>query len=266
MVNVARQNPTLWYVVVVKNLFERHQRNRAEDITIGLAGLLFMSASACVCGAAQANGYTPILHPTIFWHDNQWETYENGQWVPYRGSANNETAAETEPEPLVMEPPPGSDVMDTNVYGPSYGWGFIGAPAFYPRHHHSGRAHLRPEHRRPVNGIGQPNVGLGRTTIGIDKPNVGIGQTTIAIGRPNGGIGQTTIGIGQPNTGIGRPNAGMGRTTIGIGQPNVGIGQPNVGIGQPNASVGQPNAGMGRPTIGIGQPMSGQHFDQSRGR
>src|SRR5262249_31663973 len=147
---------------------------------------------------AEASGYTPILQPSIFWHNNQWETYENGQWVPYRGSANN-NPAETEPEQTVIpDEPQTPDMDDTNIYVPAYGWGFIGAPAFNRFHHRHVRTHVRPEHRRPETSIGQPNAGIG-------KPNVGIGRPTIGIGRPNGGIGQPTIGIGKPNAGLGQP-------------------------------------------------------------
>jgi len=212
----------------------KKENNPGANLTLILSAALIMS-SASVCRGAQANGYTPILQPSIFWHDNQWETYENGQWVPYRGSANNNPV---EPEPEVIpEEPQTPDMVDTNIYVPPYGWGFIGAPAFNHTHRRFVRPHVPTQHRRPQTGIGQPNVGIGRPTIGIGKPNAGIGQPTIGIGKPNGGIG-------QPNAGIGRPNAGIGQPTIGIGQPNVGVGQPN--------------AGVGRPTIGIGQPMSGQ--------
>lgn len=220
----------------------------------GIMCLILVFAFVCAVRAAEGNGYTPILYPSIFWHDNQWETYENGQWVPYRGSANNNAVVEAEPaEPSPVEEPQPTDLVDTNIYVPSYGWGFIGAPAIYPphRYHHHLRTHPRAEHRRPVNGVGQSKMGLGKTTIGIGKPNVGIGRPMIGLGKPNVGIGQTTIGIGQPNVGVGRPNAGMG-------QPTIGIGQPNAGISRPNATIGQPNVGIGRTTIGIGQPMGSQ--------
>lgn len=259
------------YVVAVKKASElRIGKGRgALRLGMGFVVVLFSSIAFVCCGAA--NGYTPILYPTIFWHDNQWETYENGQWVPYRGSANNNSAFESEPAELTApdEPQP-PEMVDTNVYAPTYGWGFIGAPALYRSHHHRAvRGHV--EHRRPVNGLGRSNVGIGQTTIGIGRPNagigranVGMGQTTIGIGRGNAGMGQPTIGVRRPNVGIGQPNAGIGRTAIGIGQPNVGIGQPSTGIGQPNATVGQPTVGIGTTTIGIGQPMSGQ--SQTRGR
>jgi hypothetical protein len=214
----------------------KKQNNPGANLTLILSAALIF-ASAFVCRGAQASGYAPILQPSIFWHDNQWETYENGEWVPYRGSANN-SPVEPEPEPEVIpEEPQTPDMVDTNIYVPPYGWGFIGAPAFNHTHRRFVRPHVRTQHRRPQTGIGQPNVGIGRPTIGIGKPNAGIGQPNIGIGKPNAGIGQPTIGIGQPNAGIGRPNAGIGQPTIGIGQPN---------------------AGVGRPTIGIGQPMSGQ--------
>jgi hypothetical protein len=242
----------------------KRQHNPGANLTLILS-TAFIIASAFACRGAQASGYTPILQPSIFWHNNQWETYENGEWVPYRGSANN-NPVEPEPEPeVIAEEPQTPDMVDTNIYVPPYGWGFIGAPVFNHPHRRHVRPHVRMEHRRPQTGIGrpnagigQPNVGIGRPTIGIGKPNVGMGQPTIGIGKPNAGIGQPTIGIGQPNGGIGRPNAGVGQATIGIGQPNAGVGQQTIGVGQPNVGVGQPNAGVGRPTIGIGQPMSGQ--------
>src|SRR5690349_5689284 len=85
----------------------------------------FIIGVAFVCCGAQTSGYAPILQPSIFWHNNQWETYENGQWVPYRGSANN-NAVEGEPESEVMpEEPQTPDMVDTNIYVPAYGWGFI---------------------------------------------------------------------------------------------------------------------------------------------
>lgn len=238
---------------------ELKKQNPGPTLTLILTAALFIGLSF-TCRAAEAGGYTPILQPSIFWHNNQWETYENGQWVPYRDPAYNKTVVEAEPEETVMpqEPPP-PDMVDTNIYYPTYGWGFIGAPALYPpRHFHHTKRQVRAEHRRPETsigrpnvGIGQPNGGIGQPTIGIGRPNTGIGQPTTGIGRPNTGIGQPTIGIGQPNAGIGQPNAGIGRPTIGIGQPNTGVGQPNVGVGQPNASVG-------RTSVGIGQPITGQ--------
>jgi hypothetical protein len=241
------------------------KQNPGANLTLILSAALFIAFSF-TCRAAEASGYTPILQPSIFWHNNQWETYENGQWVPYRGSANN-TVVEPEPEQAVItEEPPPPDMVDTNNYVPAYGWGFIGAPALYPQHRflHTKR-HVRIDHRKPATSIGQPNAGIGKQTIGIGRPNAGPGQPTIGIGKPNAGMGQPTIGIGQPNAGVGQPTIGIGRPNTGIGQPNagigqttIGIGQPNTGVGQPNVGVGQPNAGVGRTTIGIGQPISGQ--------
>ena len=262
--NRARQRAELCYLVFVKpSEWKEWKEWIGERGYWAIVFSCMFIASAFLCGAAEENGYQPILHPSVFWHNNQWETYENGQWVPYRGSTHHEEAVEPEPEPVLQEPLPGPDMVDTNIYVPSYGWGFIGAPAVYaPYYYHHARGKARLEHQRRhkvVNGVQEPNAGLGQTTIGIGKPNVGIGQTTIGIGRPNAGIGQTTIGIGQPNMGIGRQNPGMGRTTIGVGQPNANVGQPTI-------SVGQPNAGIGRTSVGVGQPISGQQPQQSRGR
>jgi hypothetical protein len=262
----------MWYVVCMKPSGLKKQKNPGAYLTLVLSAVLIIG-SAFVCLGGEANGYTPILYPSIFWHNNQWETYENGQWVPYRDPANNNNAIEAEPEePVIPEAPQTPDMVDTNIYYPTYGWGFIGAPVFNRPHRHHARTRVRPEHRRPETaigrqnaGLGQPNAGIGQTAIGIGRPNTAIGRPTVGIGKPNAGIGQPTVGIGQPNVGVGQPNAGIGRTTIGIGQPNTGIGhpntsvgQPNAGVGQPSATVGQPNVGIGSTTIGIGQPMTGQ--------
>ena len=220
----------MWYYLSVKR--ESEWRGKWSWVGRGIVVGIALLAAAFVPGAKAANSYAPILQPTIFWHDNQWETYENGQWVPYHDPANYNTAMEPEPAEVVLpEEPQPPETVDSSGFVPSYGWGFIGAPAFYRPHHHR-LAHTRPEHRRPTNVAGRHNAGTGRTTIGMGRPNVGIGQTTIGIGQANAGIGhrnagigQTTIGIGQPNVGIGQNNAGIGQTTIGIGQPNVGIGQ-----------------------------------------
>jgi hypothetical protein len=246
----------LWYILAVKIPELKRRIGLEANLAIILAAVLFCGLSFA-SGAAEPTGYTPILYPSIFWHNNQWETYENGQWVPYHGSVNNNSEPEPD-ETIIPEQPQTPYMVDTNIYYPTYGWGFIGAPAFNRLHRHQARTRVRPDHRRPEArvgqqnaGLGQRNAGIGQTTIGIGRPNVSIGKPTVGIGKPNAGIGETTIGIGQPNVGIGQPNAGIGRTTIGIGQPNASVGQPNV-------TVGQPNAGIGSTTISIGQPMTGQ--------
>lgn len=248
---------------------ESELRRKWSWLGKGIVAGIALLAAAFVPGARAASSYTPILHPTVFWHNNQWETYENGEWVPYHDSAINNTVEEPEPaEVAIPEEPQAPEVVETTGFVPGYGWGFIGAPAFYRPHHHR-LAHTRTEHRRPVGaisrrnagpgqttiGIGKPNAGIGRTTIGIGRPNAGMGRPTIGIGQPNAGMGQTTIGIGQPNASVGRQNVGTGRTTIGVGQPNTSVGQPTIGIGQNNAGVGQPTVGIGQPTSGIGQQM-----------
>src|SRR6267142_994785 len=240
------------------------QRYPGANLTLILSALVFIGF-AFVSRAGEANGYAPILYPSIFWHNNQWETYENGQWVPYRDPANNNSVEAEPEETIIPEQPQTPDMVDTNVYYPTYGWGFIGAPAFNRPHRRHIRTHVRTGHQRPETsigqanaGIGRPNAGIGQTAIGIGRPNTAIGMPTVGIGKPNAGIGQPTIGVGQPNVGVGQPNTGIGRTTIGIGQPNAGIGQPNVGIGQPNTSVGQPNVGIGQPNTSVGQPNVGQ--------
>src|SRR5678809_151128 len=79
---------------------ELKKQNPGANLTLIISAVLFIGISFA-SRAAEANGYTPILHPTIFWHNNQWETYENGQWVPYRDPANK-TVVEPEPEETVV--------------------------------------------------------------------------------------------------------------------------------------------------------------------
>src|SRR5678809_653627 len=112
---------------------ELKKQNPGANLTLIISAVLFIGISFA-SRAADANGYAPILHPTIFWHNNQWETYENGQWVPYRDPANK-TVVEPEPEEtVVLEEPPPPEMVDTNIYYPPYGWGFIGTPALYQLH------------------------------------------------------------------------------------------------------------------------------------
>src|SRR5882724_803615 len=98
---------------------ELKKQNPGANLTLIVLAALFIGFSFA-CRAAEANGYTPILQPSIFWHDNQWQTYENGQWVPYRDPAHKTTVVEAEPEEIVIpEEPPPPDMVDTNIYYPT---------------------------------------------------------------------------------------------------------------------------------------------------
>ena len=187
---------------------------------------LLVVASLHCCGDP-ALGEAPVVlgQPSIFWHNGQWQTYNDGVWTPYGKPVSDRLAQ-----------PPGK--QDAAHSGP--GIRDVGVAR---------RAALR----KSASLRRGPNSGIGKTTIGVGKANA-IGQSANGFGEPNLGIGRSTIGIGQPSAGIGRPN-GIGQTTIGIGKPNVGIGPSTIGIGQPNRGIGQPNA-IGQTTIGIGKPAS----------
>src|SRR5436190_8169611 len=105
----------------VVKLSELKRRNGLEaNLTIILAVVLFCGFSAA-SRAAEATAYAPILYPSIFWHNNQWETYENGQWVPYRGSVNNDSVEPEPEEAIIPEQPQTPDMVDTNMYYLAYG-------------------------------------------------------------------------------------------------------------------------------------------------
>jgi hypothetical protein len=237
-------------------------------------GLFFLSAAALVLAAstgfASDNAAAPIGQPTIFWHDNEWQTYENGVWRPY---------GRKPVEPLAGDQADSEEIPQAPVFPED-------APSFEPgadmfiirgghnrhsgaqdrRHRSNHNNHNHPFHSErprsalerfrnqesPAAGMGAPNVFIGQPNIGIGQPTIGIGQPTIGIGQPTIGIGQPTIGIGQPTIGIGQPTIGIGQPTIGIGQRN-GIGANSTVIGAPNTSIGQPNVVIGRTTIEMGR-------------
>jgi len=163
-----------------------------------------------------------IGQPGIFWHNGQWQTYNDGVWAPYGKPMSNR----------LTQPRSKEDAADS---GPG-----IGDPGI-----DSGAVVRESETRRRGS-----DAGIGTTTIGVGQPN-DIGQSTSGIGELNVGIGQSTIGLGQPNDGIGQTTIGIGQPTIGIGQPTIGIGQPAIGIGQPTIGIGQPNT-IDQTTLGIG--------------
>jgi hypothetical protein len=185
-----------------------------------LLWLLFSALILPLHAQGDTESYTRVGQPTIFWRFGEWQTLQDGKWVPYAASAKSavvDAEPAAAPEPAVVPEP---EATQTNVYVPGYGWGFGFAGAGH-RRHEQGRGHVKLERRKPDGGFDRPIGGLGRTTIGIGRPNVGIGQTTIGIGQPNVGIGQTTIGIG-------RQSSGIGQTTIGIGRP-MGFSSQHVG-------------------------------------
>ncbi|HSU54654.1 MAG TPA: hypothetical protein VLT36_11400 [Candidatus Dormibacteraeota bacterium] len=231
---------------------------------VSLASLLLLLVMFTVATAAEVRTDATtagIGQPTIFWRNNGWQVFQDGQWVSYSTMRRTENAliqlSLPEPQEFAI-PQPEGDITDTNLYVAPYPyWGAGGLVAGHGHEHFPLDGHRR---HRAFNGgrnHGLPPTGrIGQTTIGIGQTTIGIGQTTIGIGQPNAGIGQTTIGIGQRNVSLGQTTIGIGQPTTGIGAPNVVIGQRN-GIGQPNASMGQTTIGIGQPTIGIGQTTIG---------
>jgi hypothetical protein len=207
--------------------------------------LSLAAALPCRVEAQEGDNGASLGQPTIFWHDRQWETFQDGRWLPYRAPAQDfavsepETIAPPEPEPELTQP---------NDFFPGYYWGFGFSNAGF-HHRHERIRHARLKREQSGDAFGRPNVQVGRTTIGIGQPNV-------AIGQPNTGLGQTTIGIGQPNFGIGQPNFSIGPPNLALGKPTIGIGRRNIAIGQTTIGIGQPAIGLGRTTIGIGRPMA----------
>src|SRR6267142_813384 len=99
-----------------------------------------------VCSMAQATTQScpaPIGQPTIFWRNSQWETFQHGQWTPYRA--------------------PGSPLIRESNPGPAFGIG-LGQPNVAIGQPNGGLG-------KPNFGIGQPNVGLGRNNFEIGRPN-----------------------------------------------------------------------------------------------
>jgi hypothetical protein len=187
--------------------------------------LVVVASFYCRADAPLAHAPVVIGQPSIFWHNGEWQTYNDGVWAPYGKPGTNRLA-----EPRSKQ--------GTAYSGP--GIGDFGVAS-------------RAERGKSASLKHESNVGIGKPTILLGQPN-GIGQGTGGMGHPNVGIGRSTIGIGQPNMGLGQPN-GIGQTTTGIGKPNVGIGRSTTGIGQSNVGIGQPN-GIGQTTIGIGKPLN----------
>ena len=224
--------------------------------------LLLAAALSWRVEAQEGDNGASLGQPAIFWHDRQWETFQDGRWFPYRAPAQDFDVSEPE---AIAPPEPEPEITQPNDFFPGYYWGFGFSNAGFHRPHERIR-HARLKREQSGGAFGRPNVQIGRTTIGIGQPNVAIGQPTIGIGQPNTGLGQTTIGIGQPNFGIGQPNFSIGPPNLALGKPTIGIGRRTTTIGQPTIGIGQPTIGLGRTTIGIGRPMafSPQHTHSSQ--
>jgi hypothetical protein len=174
--------------------------------------------AAATAGSAPAE----LGKPTIFWHNNEWEVFTNGAWLPYsaprqNGRVNQSSQRQaTYPQPSFGPPfDPGwtngteDYPADADAGVGGYGYGYYGVPygVVVGPDWHAHRGRFRGPHgfahvpgttiRHPVAGMGAPNTGIGQPNVVIGKRTLGIGQPTISIGQPNG-IGQTTIGIGQP--------------------------------------------------------------------
>lgn len=178
-------------------------------------GLLILAGVVGIPSKAMQNDL-PVSggQPVFYWHNNEWETFRDGNWIPANQFVNrrrNFAFGNT-------------DRANRQTAG-------IGRPNGQPGH---------------------TTIGIGQRTIGIGQPTIGIGQRTIGIGQPTIGIGQPTIGIGQPTIGIGQPNGGIGQTTIGIGRPQGTLGQPN-SIGRPTIGIGQPTFGKEERSPGSNQ-------------
>jgi hypothetical protein len=215
--------------------------NRTILVSLVFVANVWYSADGSSSGTSAAIG-----QPSIFWHNNEWETYHDGVWVPYGQSVTNAMNAR---DTTVTEGSGGG--QSTDVIGRRRGR--MARVRREPREQN----HVSEGQETPRAGIGQPNTGIGQPNIGIGQPNTGIGQPNIGIGQPNTGIGQPNVGIGQTPTGIGKPNVGLGQTPTGIGRPNIGIGKPPVGVGQPPTGIGKPNIEIGQTRAGVGKPNVG---------
>jgi hypothetical protein len=197
--------------------------------TIMLSALII--ALSIYCGAA-SDTTGVVTQPSIFWHEGQWQTWNNGVWTPYGQKPT--TTAENVSDELKRSGSHSNQPLDSERKRRTQRAALS----------NSGVAHLRNK-TQPASAqglpIGPPNLEIGKPNVGVGQTTIGIGQPTIGIGRPSTGIGQTTIGIGQPATGIGQTTIGIGQATTGIGRRTIGIGQPTIGIGQPNGGVGPTN-------------------------
>jgi len=177
---------------------------KAEIFTL----LVVVASLHCCADPPLGEARVVIGQPSIFWHNGQWQTYNDGVWTPYGKVVSNRSVQPRDNEDAAHS---GPTIQDLGV---------------------ARRAALR----KSAN-LRRGSDGIGTTTIGVGQSNA-IGQSTSGIGQPNAGIGQPN-GIGKATIGIGKPNVSIGRSTISIGQPNIGIGRPNA-IGQTTIGIGKP--------------------------
>ncbi|HEV2393410.1 MAG TPA: hypothetical protein VG146_13745 [Verrucomicrobiae bacterium] len=160
-----------------------------------LAAIFVLGSSASRAGSEQS---TIIGQPTVFWHDNQWQTYQNGIWVPYSPFVNGPTD--------IAAPVAVSDSQPDNTAGgirPLFGTGQRRL-----RNHGAWQGWTGSQQTQGTRPLS--NVAIGQSMIGIGQSTIGIGQSTIGIGQSTIGIGQSTVGLGRPYLGIGRPG-GLGK-------------------------------------------------------
>jgi hypothetical protein len=213
----------------------RNGKNSAMKITFALSFLV----SALLCFADQTNTVVTLGQPSIFWRNNEWEVFQNGQWISYAQAARaaaaaaaaaEETAAQTPP---VAEPEaaPEPEVGQTNDYTPPVPFGYV----------------------IDLTTAGDP-PGQSQAS-GAKSRSLGLGQQPAGFGQPNTPIGQPTIGPGQQTPGIGQqPTLDTGQQATGIRQPNVPLGQPQ-GQGQTTASGAERSMVLVQPT-GSSSPAS----------
>jgi hypothetical protein len=197
-------------------------------------GVLLLAGAFRALAATEDSPAAKLAKPSIFWHDNQWQVFTNGVWVPY--SDPRETAASTvsadATEPMVeanLQPAP----IEEPYYGGEY-YGGIGISGGYYGVPYYKHGRFERDHRQPRRGPGKAGL-----------PEMTIRQPIAGMGAPNTGIGKPNVGIGRPMTGLGKTTIGIGQTTIGIGQPN-GIGQTTIGIGRQSGSTGHSGFEGGR--------------------
>jgi hypothetical protein len=172
--------------------------------TLILMCFLLVSVCCRVASASDASSTHPIGQPSIFWHEGQWQTWNNGVWTPYGQKQKTGPAPVGKLTEATVQPSGRGRGIDKSTIGMG----------------------------QPNTAIGKPMWGIGQPTIGVGQPSGGLGQPTIGIGQPAPGIGRSTVAIGQPTTGIGQPAIGIGKPTIGIGRPTIGMGKPTIGIGK----------------------------------
>src|SRR5947209_15769874 len=99
-----------------------------------LSFLLLLAALTCNAAANDNEKFVLTSQPTIFWHDGQWQTFQDGQWTPY--AAPKKAVAAAEPAEPEAPTAPGPDIVQTN----DFIWG-LGRGHGFPR---------AARHRRPV--------------------------------------------------------------------------------------------------------------------